>query len=112
MSENAVIVVPMNLAGVDVLVQAAQVVVVGTEPTSATKKVLEAYEKAEQAIIGLGTSVAETIGKMKRAGSQPKQVELAFGLSFTTEGNVWVVKGGMEATLSVTLTYEVGGQPK
>jgi hypothetical protein len=107
MSADAAVVVPMQFAGVDLLVEATPVSVVGDEPTSAASRVVDAYERAEQAVIGVASSVAGTISQLIKQGGHPSQVEVEFGLSVSLEGSVMVMKGTTEATLAVRLTYDV-----
>jgi hypothetical protein len=107
MSLDAVTVVPMRFADVDLLVQVTQITVVGSEPTSASSRLVDAYARADAAITGVAASVARTIGKLVESGKHPRQVEVGFGLSISLEGDVMVVKGKTEATLAVTLTYDV-----
>jgi hypothetical protein len=103
---------PMRFAGVDVLVQVAQVRVVGSEPTSAVDRLADMYDKAELTIVNVARSVAGTIGKLAGHGRHPSQVEVKFGLSVSTEGKIIVVGGEVEANLQITLTYEgaAGGE--
>lgn len=56
MGDEAAFAVPVTFAGVDVLVQATAVSVVGSEPTSAVSRVAAAYEQAERAILGVAQS--------------------------------------------------------
>jgi NTP-dependent ternary system trypsin peptidase co-occuring protein len=105
--DAAHMVVPMRFAGVDLLVQATPVAVVGSEPTSAAGRVVDAYQRAEAAVIGVASSVAGTIGRLVEQGRRPSQVQVEFGLSVSLEGDIVVVKGTTEATLAVTLTYDV-----
>jgi hypothetical protein len=102
-------VVPVRFGDVDVLVAATPVVRVGSEPTSAASRVVVAYERAEAAVLGVAASVAETVGRLVERGGAPRQVQVEFGLSVSLEGDVLVVKGTTEATLAVTLIYDVAG---
>jgi hypothetical protein len=107
MSVDAATVVPVRFGGVDLLVEATQVRLVGDEETSAASRVADAYERAEAAVLGVASSVAGTIGKLVKEGRRPSGVEVEFGLSVSLEGTVMVVKGTSEANLSVKLTYAV-----
>jgi hypothetical protein len=104
-NEAAPVVVPVRFAGVDVLVQATEVRVVGSEPTSAVDRLVDVYQKAESAIVGVAESVAATIEKLKTHAQHPSAVEVEFGLSVSTAGTVVVVSGTLEANLSVKLIY-------
>jgi hypothetical protein len=57
--------------------------------------------------LGVAESVAGTIDRLVETGKCPKQVMVEFGLSVSLEGDVLVAKGKTEATLAVTLTYDV-----
>jgi hypothetical protein len=103
------VVVPMRFGGVDLLIQVTPVAVVGSEPTSAARRVVDAYGRAEAAIMGVASSVAATIARLIEQGKHPRQVQVEFGLGVSVEGDVVVVKGSTEATLAVTLTYDVTG---
>jgi Trypsin-co-occurring domain 1 len=103
------VVVPVRFGGVDVLVQATPVTVVGSQPTSAATRVVDAYQRAEAAVLGVASSVADTVNRLVEQGKHPRQVQVEFGVSVSVEGDVVVVKGATEATLAVTLTYDVAG---
>jgi hypothetical protein len=105
MSDGATIAVPMRFAGVDLLVEAASVRVIGSEPTSVADRTLDAYQRAEAAIVGVAQSVAGTIARLVQEGRHPREVQVEFGLTVSAEGNIVVVKGAAEATLKVALTY-------
>jgi hypothetical protein len=107
MGDGAAFVVPVQFGGVEVLVEATPVSVVGSEPTSAASQVITAYEQAERAVLGVAKSVAGTVGRLAKADTSPKQVQVQFGVSVSVEGNVLVVKGTTGATLAITLTYDV-----
>lgn len=101
-------VVPVRFGGVTLRVQATRVA--GTERTAAVgERVVAAYEDAEAAILGVASSVAETVGRMEEAARQPREVQVQFGLSVSVEGSVLVVKGTSGATFAVTLTYDAAG---
>lgn len=106
MGVDAGFVVPVNFSGVDVLVQATEVSVVGSEPTSAASRVVAAYAQAEEAILGVAESVAGTVAKLAEGVGSPQQVQVQFGVSVSLEGDVLVVKGTSAATLAITLTYD------
>lgn len=107
MGDGATFVVPVHFGGVEVLVEATPVSVVGSEPTSVASQVIAAYEQAERAVLGVAESVAGTVVRLTEAGTSPKQMQVHFGVSVSVEGNVLVVKGTTGATLAITLTYDV-----
>src|SRR5213082_3638922 len=106
--DTATVAVPVRFAGMDVLVQASAVSVAGSEPTSAADRVRDAYQRAEPAVLGMARSLAGTVDRLVDEGAHPRTVEVEFGLAVSLGGDIVVVKGTTEATLKVTLTYEVG----
>jgi len=98
--------VPMEFAGMDILVQATAARVIGTQPTSAADRVADAYLRAEPAIIRIASSVGHTISKLAQQSTAPREVTVDFGLAITLEGDVVVVRGKAEATIAITLTYD------
>lgn len=101
-------VVPMRFGGVDVLVQTVKVP--GTEPTSragdAAAKVLDAFDRARDVIVGTAASTVEVLAALTSQASRPDKLEVEFGLGFSAKGNVIVASGSVDATLKVKLTYE------
>lgn len=98
--------VPVSFGDITILVQAAQEA--GTEPTSSLgAKIVAAYQDAEAAILGVAKSVATTVSHLANAPRKPSQVEVEFGLALTVEGSIYVVKGSAEASVAVTLTYDI-----
>lgn len=104
MSQRSVA-LPMRFGGVDVLVQAVDVLQAGSEETSTADKLVDLYDKAENAIIGVARSVAGTIKTLATEAAHPSSVEVEFGLSVSTEGKIVVVTGTVEANLSVKIVY-------
>ncbi len=80
--------------------------VAGTEPTSAlgdaADRVVDAFDRAREAIVEIAASTAEVIGRAADRGAHPDHVEVEFGL----KGNVIVAGVSGEATLRVKLTYD------
>ncbi len=105
MNDPAVQVVPVRFGDVTLQVQATRLA--GTERTStAAERVVAAYEDAEAVIMGVASSVAQTIERLQQSTRRPRQVQVEFGLSVSVEGTVLVVKGTTGAALAVTLTYD------
>src|SRR4051812_30034362 len=104
MDNNVALVVPVRFADVEVLVEVTETTVGGSEPVSATSHVVDAYDKAESAILAVTKSVAGTISRLTDAARRPKELQVEFGLSVTVEGDVLIAKGKAGATLAVTLT--------
>jgi hypothetical protein len=110
-------VVPMRVGDVELLVET--VPVAGSEPTSklgdAGAQVVEAYQRAQDAIVALGGSVADTVTRLAQQAARPEQVRVEFGLRFTASGSVFVASASGEASLRVSMTYHptgVGGSPQ
>lgn len=100
-------VVPMQVGDIEVLVQT--IPVAGTEPTStrdAGERVLDAFERAHDVIVGAATSTIEVLGKLATRAARPDKLEIEFGLGFSIKGNIIVVSGQADATLKVKLTYD------
>jgi hypothetical protein len=103
---------PVRVDGVEILVEA--VPVTGTEPTSgkvskATGSVLDAFGRAQEAIIAVARSTAKMIDSAG-AAARPDRVEVAFGLKFSASGGVIMAGASGEASLMVTLSYDVAGR--
>jgi len=108
--------VPVRVGDVEVLVET--VPVPGSERTSgrledAGRRVVEAFDRAQQAIVEIAGQLAGTVEEMGRRAVRPDHVEVRFGLSFTAQGGVVVVGGSAEASLQVTVAYDrpPGGGP-
>jgi len=98
----------MRVGQLELLVEVTPVV--GTEPTSRTGevglRVLDAFERAKDAIVEVATSTAEVIGRMAERAVRPDHLEVQFGLSFSANGNVIVAGASAGATITVTLSYD------
>jgi hypothetical protein len=99
----------------DVDLEVEAVPVTGTQPTSgraakATGSVLDAFGRAQDAIIEVAKSTAEMIDKAGSAG-RPDRVEVEFGLKFSASGGVIMAGVAGEASLKVTLGYDVARRP-
>ncbi len=89
--------------------------VAGTEATSgrtarAAGNALEAFGRAQDAIIEVAKSTAEMIEKAGAAG-RPDRVEVEFGLKFSVSGGVIMAGVAGEASLKVTLGYDLTARP-
>ena len=105
--------IPVRVGDLEIQVEA--VPVSGTEQTSgraarAAGNVLEAFDRAQDAIVEVAKSTARVIEKAGSA-ARPDRVEVEFGLSFSASGGVIMAGVAGEATLKVTLEYEVGARP-
>ena len=87
----------------------------GTEPTSgkterAAGSVLEAFSRAQEAILEVARSTAQMIDRAG-ASARPDRVEVEFGLKFTATGTVIMAVVAGEASLKVTLGYDIAARP-
>jgi hypothetical protein len=99
----------------DTEVQVEAVVVAGTQPTSAkganvAGTVLDAFDRAQDTIIQVAKSTAEMINRTGTA-VRPDRVDVEFGLKFTASGSVIIAGVSGEASLTVTLGYDVASRP-
>jgi hypothetical protein len=105
--------IPVRVGDIEVQVEAVRVA--GTEPTSgkaakAAESVRDAFARAQETIIEVAKSTAEMID---RAGTavRPDRVEVEFGLKFTASGGVIIAGVAGEASLTVTLGYDIASRP-
>ena len=99
----------------DVLIEVEAVPVAGTEPTAgragkAAESVLKAFDRAQDAIVAVAKSTAQVIEKAG-AAARPDRVEVEFGLKLSASGGVIMAGVAGEATLKVTLVYDVSARP-
>jgi hypothetical protein len=99
----------------DIEIEVESVPVAGTEATSgravkAAGNVLEAFGRAQDAIIEVAKSTAEMIEKAG-AAARPDRVDVEFGLKFSASGGVIMAGVAGEASLKVTLGYDIGSRP-
>ena len=104
--------IPVRVGDIEIEVEA--VPVAGTEATSgrvekAAGSVLEAFGRAQDAIIEVARSTAQMIEKAGAA--RPDRVDVEFGLKFSASGTVIMAGVAGEATLKVTLGYDVTARP-
>jgi hypothetical protein len=105
--------IPVRVGGVEIEVEA--VVVAGTEATAggrvskAAGGVLDAFSRAEEAILAVARSTAETIDRAG-AAARPDRVEVEFGLRFSSSGGVIMAGVAGEASLKVTLGYDAAAR--
>lgn len=99
----------------DIDIEVEAVPVAGTEATSgraakAAGNVLEAYSRAQDAIIEVAKSTSQMIQKAG-ATARPDRVEVEFGLKFSASGTVIMAGVAAEASLKITLGYYAGARP-
>jgi hypothetical protein len=104
--------IPVTVRVGDIEIEVEAVPVAGTEATSgraakAAGNVLEAFGKAQDAIIEVARSTAQMIEKAGSA-ARPDRMEVAFGLKFSATGTVIMAGVAGEASLQVTLSYDTG----
>jgi hypothetical protein len=105
--------IPVRVGDIEIQVEA--VVPAGTQPTSskaakAAGTVLDAFDRAQETIIQVAKSTAEMIDRAGTAMS-PDRVNVEFGLKFTASGGVIIAGVSGEASLTVTLGYDVASRP-
>jgi hypothetical protein len=105
--------IPVRVGDIEIEVEA--VPVAGTEATSgraakAAGNVLEAFTRAQDAIVEVARSTAEMIEKAGQA-ARPDRVEVEFGLRFSATGGVIMAGVAGEASLRVTLSYDTTSRP-
>jgi hypothetical protein len=110
--------IALRVGGVEI--EAEAVVAAGTEPTAGrvgrvAGDVADAFGRAQETIVEVARSTAAVI---ERAGAaaRPDRVEVEFGLKFSASGGVIMAGVAGEASLKVTLSYDVtaraaGGPP-
>jgi hypothetical protein len=76
----------------------------------AAGSVLEAFGRAQDAIIEVAKSTAQMIDKAG-AAARPDRVDVEFGLKFSASGTVIIAGVAGEASLKVTLGYDVTARP-
>jgi hypothetical protein len=65
-----------------------------------------AFTNAQNAIAAIASSTVNAIRNAAEAAAHPDQIEVAFGLSFSAQGDVIVAGASGSATLQVTLCYQ------
>jgi len=105
--------IPVSVGDIEIEVEA--VPVAGTEATSgraakAAGSVLDAFGRAQEAIIEVAKSTAQMIEKAG-AAARPDRVEVEFGLKFSASGGVIMAGVAGESSLKVTLSYDVTARP-
>jgi hypothetical protein len=79
---------------------------VSITPKDIEQKSAEALTSAMNTIHQMATNIVDTMNSVSES-TRPTKVEAAFGLKLTTEGNALITKGGLEANINVTLTWEL-----
>jgi hypothetical protein len=100
-------VIAVRVDDVELLVETSRVV--GTENTSVagrTQQVVDAFERAQDAIVAVSTKVGGTVARMAARGARPDRMEVEFGLKFSGKGDVIVASGSAEVALKVVIGYD------
>lgn len=100
---------PITVGSIELLVETRSTAVPGSQPTAKlaapTEKAVDAFDRAQQAIVEVARSTVAMIKDMTAEAARPDQVQVTFGLSFSAQGNIIMVGASGQASLSVTLTY-------
>jgi len=72
----------------------------------ATEGVVDAFSKAQEAIMEVAASTTTMIAKATHSGTHPDRFEVEFGVGISAKGNVIVASASGEATLKVTMIYD------
>lgn len=98
----------------DIVIEVEAVTVAGTQPTAspakAAEKVREAFGAAQETIVQIAKSTAQMIDRAG-AAARPDRVDVEFGLKFSASGTVIMAGVAGEASLKVTLGYDVTDRP-
>ena len=98
----------------DIVIEVEAVTVAGTQPTAspakAAERVREAFGQAQETIVQIAKSTAQMIDRAG-AAARPDRVDVEFGLKFSASGGVIMAGVAGEASLKVTLSYDVGATP-
>lgn len=101
-------IIPVRVGDVELLVET--VAVAGTEPTSrvteAADEMVDAFSRAQEAIVEIAASTATMFAEAARRGTHPQRCEVEFGLAISAKGNVIVASASGEATLTIRLIYD------
>jgi NTP-dependent ternary system trypsin peptidase co-occuring protein len=84
----------------------------GSEPTASpaelTQRAREAFDRAQEAIVAIGSRLVQTLRRLEADAGAPEQVEVTFGLRLSASGSVVFTSSGAEASLQVKLAYRGG----
>jgi hypothetical protein len=88
----------------------------GSELTSgwlnrASDHVLEAFERAKDAIVNVASPAVDLIGKAAARAACPDQLEIGSGVGFSAQGDVIMAGVGADASLLARLVYDGADRP-
>jgi hypothetical protein len=75
-----------------------------------TRQAVEAFGRAQDAIVEVAQEVAKTTARLAERAVRPDRMEVEFGLSFSAQGSVFVVAASGQASLRVSLSYDAARQ--
>ena len=106
---------PITVRVGDIELEVETAVAAGSEATAGRAarmagNALEAFGRAQDAIIEVAKSTAQMIEKAG-AAARPDTVKVEFGLKFSASGTVIMAGVAGEASLKVTLGYDVTARP-
>jgi Trypsin-co-occurring domain 1 len=101
---------PVRIGETDVLIEVTPIA--GSEPTAAkpgelADRALDALARAQVAIIDIAKQTAGSVNDLLTQARHPNEVKVEFGIALTAQGNVLIAGGSAQATLKVTLTYDL-----
>lgn len=102
--------IPIRIGDVELLVEAVAGPVAGSQPTSVVGdvagKVVDAYARAERAIVAVARSVAGTVMALRAEDVCPQRLEVEVGLKFTVQGDLVLASASAQSSLRVRVSYE------
>ena len=102
--------VPTQVGDVEIVVETLPPAA-GSEATAgriedASRRLVEAFDKTQDAIVAVASKVTGSVAAMGRRSVDPDKMQVEFGLSFTVRGDLVVVGSTGVVSLKVTLTYD------
>jgi hypothetical protein len=80
----------------------------GVEKTS--RDLRDAYAQLKDLLADVASDMGAQFASSE--GHWPDQITVEFGLSFSAEGNVWVIKAKGDMTCRVTMTWQKTADPR
>ena len=100
--------VPVELDGVTLVVEAA--VTPGSEDTSTlddrVERINDAFDRLPAILTSISKRLIVATQELSHEAMKPSEISAEFGLKVSATGQVILVSGTAEASLSVTLTYK------
>ncbi|MEU8813841.1 CU044_2847 family protein [Actinoplanes sp. NPDC048796] len=97
-----------EIDGIPLLIEVAAVS--GNEPTSVNRlnHLTDVLENANAVVERMAVAAARTAQRVTRRVGSPEQVEVQFGIKFSTQGTVILASANAEASLNVKVIYGRG----